>query len=173
MDKNKTKNLLGPYPNETFFMNTLMKLCTYMEKKTSKISKEASPTAKAEDLLFPLIYHISIRLMQSISFILKAPVLSKLSTPSCLPRTERKKNLSFLCISQAFGPNHFHDFYSNSKLFRPICEPVRLIHWTDSIQQVLLYPRKISMSFPGLENIILKLPGIISRNTVSFSLFII
>lgn len=83
------------------------------------------------------------------------------------PELRGKKNLSFLCISQAFGPNHFHDFYSNSKLFRPICEPVRLIHWTDSIQQVLLYPRKISMSFPGLENIILKLPGIISRNTVS------
>lgn len=33
MDKSKTKNLLGPYPNETFFMNTLMKLCTCMEKK--------------------------------------------------------------------------------------------------------------------------------------------
>lgn len=97
MDKNKTKNLLGPYANKTFFMNTLMKLCTYCtwKKKTSKISKEASPTAKAEDLLFPLIYHISIRLIQSISFILKAPVLSKLSTPSCLPRTERKKIFHF------------------------------------------------------------------------------
>ncbi len=88
------------------------------------------------------------------------------------PELREKKSFIFMHFP-GFWTKSFPWLYSNSKLFRPICEPVRLIHWTDSIQQVLLYPRKISMSFPGLENIILKLPGIISRNTVSFSLFII
>ncbi len=98
-------------------------------KNTSKISKEASPTAKAEDLLFPLIYHISIRLMQSISFILKAPVLSKLSTPSCLPRTERKKK-SFIFM-------HFPGFWTKSfpwLLFK--FQVIQTNLWTGSIDSL-------------------------------------
>lgn len=40
MDKNKTKNLLGPYANKTFFMNTLMKLCTYCTWKKKHLRSQ-------------------------------------------------------------------------------------------------------------------------------------